>query len=126
MRPRGLAEVERAKADGRWAAAYAPASTARGSRGSGRSACRKPQGSGVLFAALTGANRYRAVLYRIGAVKRAETRARKIAAFVADARARRDHSRLSTGEQQPRSRAILPQADTRHRLTPASPCGARV
>ena len=34
------------------------------------------------FATLTGANRY-AVLYRIGAVKRPETRARKIAEFVA-------------------------------------------
>jgi uncharacterized protein YdeI (YjbR/CyaY-like superfamily) len=34
------------------------------------------------FSGLTGANRY-AILYRIGAVKRPETRARKIAQFVA-------------------------------------------
>ncbi len=34
------------------------------------------------FATLTGANRY-AVLYRIGAAKKAETRARKIESFVA-------------------------------------------
>ncbi|HEX8449205.1 MAG TPA: YdeI/OmpD-associated family protein [Allosphingosinicella sp.] len=36
----------------------------------------------AFFATLTGANRY-AILYRIGAVKKAETRARKIAEFVA-------------------------------------------
>jgi uncharacterized protein YdeI (YjbR/CyaY-like superfamily) len=36
----------------------------------------------AFFATLKGANRY-AILYRIGAVKKAETRARKIAEFVA-------------------------------------------
>ena len=36
----------------------------------------------AFFATLKGSNRY-AVLYRIGAVKKAETRARKIADFVA-------------------------------------------
>ena len=35
----------------------------------------------AFFATLTGANRY-AILYRIGAVKKAETRARKIRNFV--------------------------------------------
>lgn len=81
MRPRGLAEVERAKADGRWAAAYAPASTAKVPDDLAEALARNPKAA-AFFATLTGANRY-AVLYRIGAVKRAETRARKIAAFVA-------------------------------------------
>ncbi len=81
MRPRGLAEVERAKADGRWAAAYAPASTAKVPDDLAEALARSPKAE-AFFATLTGANRY-AVLYRIGAVKRAETRARKIAAFVA-------------------------------------------
>lgn len=36
----------------------------------------------AFFATLTGANRY-AILYRIGAVKRTETRARKMAEYVA-------------------------------------------
>jgi uncharacterized protein YdeI (YjbR/CyaY-like superfamily) len=36
----------------------------------------------AFFATLTGANRY-AVLYRIGAVKKPETRTRKIADFIA-------------------------------------------
>jgi uncharacterized protein YdeI (YjbR/CyaY-like superfamily) len=39
-------------------------------------------GTANFFATLTGANRY-AMLYRIGAVKKPETRARKIATFVA-------------------------------------------
>lgn len=81
MRPRGLAEVERAKADGRWAAAYAPASTAKVPDDLAEALAQSPKAA-AFFATLTGANRY-AVLYRIGAVKQAETRARKIAAFVA-------------------------------------------
>ncbi len=77
----GLAEIEAAKADGRWDAAYAPASRAtvptdlQAALDANRKAAR-------FFATLTGANRY-AVLYRIGAAKKAETRARKIESFVA-------------------------------------------
>ena len=81
MRQRGLAEVDRAKADGRWAAAYAPASSARVPEDLAQALAANPKAA-AFFATLTGANRY-AVLYRIGAVKRAETRARKIAGFVA-------------------------------------------
>lgn len=81
MRPCGLAEVDRAKADGRWAAAYAPARTAMVPEDLAQALAANPKAA-AFFAALTGANRY-AVLYRIGAVKRAETRARKIADYVA-------------------------------------------
>ena len=59
----------------------APASTAKVPEDLAEALAQNPKAE-AFFATLTGANRY-AVLYRIGAVKRAETRARKIAAFVA-------------------------------------------
>lgn len=81
MRPRGLAEMESAKADGRWAAAYAPQSRAEVPEDL-RAALDSNPKAAAFFATLKGANRY-AVLYRIGAVKKPETRARRIAEFVA-------------------------------------------
>ena len=81
MTPRGLAEIDRAKADGRWEAAYAPASR-NFDPADRRAALDRIPSAAEFFATLPGANRY-AVLYRIGAVKRPETRARKIADFVA-------------------------------------------
>jgi len=77
----GLAAVDAARADGRWAAAYASASRAE-IPADLQAALDANPAAADFFATLTGANRY-AVLYRIGAVKRAETRARKIAEFVA-------------------------------------------
>jgi uncharacterized protein YdeI (YjbR/CyaY-like superfamily) len=81
MRPPGLAEIESARADGRWAAAYAPQSRAKVPEDL-RAALEASPKAAAFFATLKGANRY-AVLYRIGAVKKPETRARKIAEFVA-------------------------------------------
>ena len=81
MRPAGLAQIEAAKADGRWGAAYAPASTAEVPPDLAAALAASPKAA-AFFATLTGANRY-AILYRIGAVKKPETRARKIAGFVA-------------------------------------------
>lgn len=81
MGPRGLAEIEAAKADGRWAAAYPSASRAEVPADLQAAFDANPKAA-AFFATLTGANRY-AILYRIGAVKRPETRARKIADFVA-------------------------------------------
>ena len=81
MTARGLAEIDRAKADGRWEAAYAPASTIEVPADLREALDQNPKAA-AFFATLTGANRY-AVLYRICAVKRPETRARKIAEFVA-------------------------------------------
>lgn len=81
MRPAGLAQIEAAKADGRWEAAYAPASTAQVPADL-QAALDADPAAGAFFATLTGANRY-AILYRIGSVKKAETRARKIEQFVA-------------------------------------------
>jgi uncharacterized protein YdeI (YjbR/CyaY-like superfamily) len=81
MRPAGLAQIEMAKADGRWEAAYAPASAAEAPPDLAAALDANPQAA-VFFATLKGANRY-AILYRIGAVKTPEARARKIAQFVA-------------------------------------------
>ncbi len=81
MHAAGLAEVERAKADGRWEAAYAgqagmpvPADLAAALSADPRAA--------AMFEILTAQNRY-AVLYRIETAKRADTRARRIEGFVA-------------------------------------------
>jgi uncharacterized protein YdeI (YjbR/CyaY-like superfamily) len=81
MQKAGLAQIEAAKADGRWAAAYAPASSAKVPADL-QAALNANRKAAKFFAALKGANRY-AILYRIGAVKRPETRARKIAEYVA-------------------------------------------
>lgn len=80
MTARGQMEIDKAKADGRWDAAYAPASTAQVPPDLQQALDQSPAATDF-FAGLTGANRY-AILYRIGAVKRPETRARKIAQFV--------------------------------------------
>jgi uncharacterized protein YdeI (YjbR/CyaY-like superfamily) len=80
MRPHGLAQIEAAKADGRWDAAYAPASKAEVPADLQAALDRSPAAA-AFFATLTGANRY-AILYRVGAAKKPETRARKIADFV--------------------------------------------
>lgn len=80
MRAGGLAAIEAAKANGCWEAAYAPASKAEVPPDLKDALDANPKAA-AFFATLTGANRY-AILYRIGAVKKAETRARKIAEFV--------------------------------------------
>ena len=74
-------EIEAAKADGRWATAYAPASRAEVPADL-QVAMEKSPVAASFFATLTGANRY-AILYRIGSVKKPETRSRRITEFVA-------------------------------------------
>lgn len=81
MWPSGVAQIEAAKSDGRWDAAYAPASSAQVPADLKAALDANPQAA-KFFATLKGANRY-AILYRIGSVKRPETRARKIAEYVA-------------------------------------------
>jgi uncharacterized protein YdeI (YjbR/CyaY-like superfamily) len=82
MRPAGTRAVEAAKADGRWDAAYAGPATATVPDDL-RAALDASPVAAELFAELDSTNRY-AILHRVGSVKRAETRARKIAGFVAD------------------------------------------
>lgn len=80
MRPAGLAEVERARADGRWQAAYAGQATAEVPEDLAAALAHQPRAQ-AMFDILTSQNRY-AVLYRIASAKRAETRARRIEEFV--------------------------------------------
>ena len=81
MTPAGLRQVEQAKADGRWDAAYASARDATIPDDLQRALEQHPAAS-AFFATLDRQNRY-AVLYRIQDAKRPETRARRIAEFVA-------------------------------------------
>ncbi|MEU6022987.1 YdeI/OmpD-associated family protein [Micromonospora sp. NPDC047134] len=81
MQPSGRAAVEAAKADGRWAAAYAPPSEAEVPADLLAALATDPAAQ-AMFEVLTKTNRY-ALIHRLGAVKRAQTRERKIAEFVA-------------------------------------------
>ena len=81
MRPAGLREIDRAKKDGRWDTAYAPQSTAEVPDDL-RAALAVNRKAGRFFERLDGANRY-SILYRIHTAKNPETRAARIATFVA-------------------------------------------
>jgi uncharacterized protein YdeI (YjbR/CyaY-like superfamily) len=80
MRPAGLAEVEAAKADGRWEAAY------EGQRNATvpDDLQRELDSNAVAhetFVALSSSNRY-AIIYRLNDAKRAETRERRLRQFI--------------------------------------------
>jgi uncharacterized protein YdeI (YjbR/CyaY-like superfamily) len=79
MRPAGLAEVERAKADGRWDAAYDSMTTATVPEDLARAL--EEAGLSETFAGLDSRNRY-AILHRIQTATKPETRARRIAKYV--------------------------------------------
>jgi uncharacterized protein YdeI (YjbR/CyaY-like superfamily) len=81
MRPAGIAEVERAKADGRWDAAYAGVRTMQVPADLQRELDARPQAA-AFFATLNSQNRY-SILYRLHDAKRPETRARRLEKFVA-------------------------------------------
>ena len=81
MRPAGLAEVEAAKADGRWADAYPPHSRAEPPPDLKAALDASPEAA-AFFATLKGANRY-GLIYRVLDAKKPETRAKRIAQFVA-------------------------------------------
>jgi uncharacterized protein YdeI (YjbR/CyaY-like superfamily) len=80
MRPAGQAEIDRAKADGRWDAAYrakdaaAPADL--------QAALDASPAAAAAWATLTRQNTF-AMIFRLGQVKRAETRERKIREYIA-------------------------------------------
>jgi uncharacterized protein YdeI (YjbR/CyaY-like superfamily) len=80
MHAAGIAEIERAKAEGRWQAAYhgpaeieVPADL--------HAALEAEPAAQAMFEALSSQNRY-AILYRIATAKRADTRARRLEQFV--------------------------------------------
>ncbi|MGY1499447.1 YdeI/OmpD-associated family protein [Streptomyces sp. QTS52] len=81
MRPQGLAEIDRAKADGRWEAAYDSARTATVPDDLAAALTADPAAA-ASFETLDRQNRY-AILYRIQEPKKAETRARRIEKYVA-------------------------------------------
>jgi uncharacterized protein YdeI (YjbR/CyaY-like superfamily) len=81
MRPAGLREVKRAKEDGRWDAAYDSWSTAEIPDDLAAELAAHPDAS-RFYDTLNRHNRY-AILHRIQTAKRPETRARRIAQYVA-------------------------------------------
>jgi len=80
MLPAGRAAVAAAQADGRWEAAYAPPSESEVPSDLAAAVSANPAAQ-AMFDVLTRTNRY-ALIHRLGAVKRAETRQRKIAEYV--------------------------------------------
>jgi uncharacterized protein YdeI (YjbR/CyaY-like superfamily) len=80
MQPAGLAEVERAKADGRWDAAYAGQRNVTVPDDFQRELDHNPQAA-TAFSQLDAQNRY-AIIWRINDAKRPETRARRIAKYL--------------------------------------------
>jgi uncharacterized protein YdeI (YjbR/CyaY-like superfamily) len=81
MRAAGLAEIERAKADGRWAAAYDSQRTIEVPPDLAEALAADPEAA-AFFATLSSQNRY-AILFRLHNLKRAETRTRRVAEFTA-------------------------------------------
>jgi uncharacterized protein YdeI (YjbR/CyaY-like superfamily) len=80
MRPSGIAEIERAKKDGRWDAAYDSPRTM-SVPDDLQAELDKNRKAKTFFEKLDSRNRY-AVLFRIHTAKRAETRAKRIRDFV--------------------------------------------
>jgi uncharacterized protein YdeI (YjbR/CyaY-like superfamily) len=81
MRPAGMREIERARSDGRWDNAYASQRTAELPEDLAAALAKNPKAS-AFFATLSRVNRY-AILYRTHTAKKPETRAARIAKFVA-------------------------------------------
>jgi len=80
MRPAGLTQVEAARADGRWEAAYAGQRTAEVPADLRRELDASPAAH-EFFENLDSANRY-AIVYRLGEAKKPETRERRLRKFV--------------------------------------------
>ncbi len=81
MQPAGLAEIDRAKADGRWDEAYDGARTSTMPDDLQAALDAEPAAK-AFHATLNASNRY-AVLWRVQTAKKPETRARRIATLVA-------------------------------------------
>ena len=81
MHPAGIAEVERAKADGRWGAAYAGQASIEVPADLLGALKSEPKAQ-AMFDVLNSQNRY-AILFRIATAKLPDTRARRIEKFVA-------------------------------------------
>jgi uncharacterized protein YdeI (YjbR/CyaY-like superfamily) len=80
MRPAGLAAVERARENGQWDNAYAPASTMPVPPDLA-AALKKNKKARAFFDTLTGSRRF-AFLHRLHSAKKEETRAKRLALFI--------------------------------------------
>jgi uncharacterized protein YdeI (YjbR/CyaY-like superfamily) len=80
MAPAGLAQVEAARADGRWDNAYAPQSAATVPEDLQRALDANPKAK-QFFETLTGSTRY-AFLYRLHRVRKPDRRAERIAGYI--------------------------------------------
>lgn len=80
MQPSGMAQIDRAKSDGRWDAAYDGARTAQVPADLESALDARPEAR-ALFSRLDAANRY-AVLWRVQTARTAETRSRRIDTLV--------------------------------------------
>ena len=80
MKPPGLREIERARGDGRWEAAYDGQRTATVPDDLAAALAKNAKARGH-FEKLNSVNRY-AILFRIANAKKPETRARRIQQFV--------------------------------------------
>jgi uncharacterized protein YdeI (YjbR/CyaY-like superfamily) len=80
MQPPGMAEVERAKADGRWEAAYAGPATMEVPDDLAAALANEPRAQ-AMFEILTSQNRY-SILLRLSQAKRPETRRRRLEQYV--------------------------------------------
>jgi uncharacterized protein YdeI (YjbR/CyaY-like superfamily) len=81
MRPAGLAAVKQAKANGQWDKAYAPASTIQVPPDLA-AALKRNEKAFTFFETLTGSKRF-AFLHRLHNAKKEETRAKRLALFIA-------------------------------------------
>ncbi len=81
MQPAGLQQVEMAKADGRWEAAYDPASRISVPEDLQIELDRNPSAK-AFFDTLNGINRY-SILHRLQVAKRPETRSKRLKEFIA-------------------------------------------
>ena len=81
MHPAGLAEMQRAKDDGRWQAAYSGSAEIEVPPELAAALADEPKAKAT-FEKLSRQNRY-AILYRLATAKRADTRARRLEQFVA-------------------------------------------
>lgn len=80
MRPAGLAAIERAKANGQWKNAYAPASSITVPPDL-KAALKKNKKAAAFFKTLKSTNRY-AILHRLHTARKEETRAKRLALFI--------------------------------------------
>jgi uncharacterized protein YdeI (YjbR/CyaY-like superfamily) len=81
MHPAGIAEIDRAKADGRWQAAYAGPAAMEMPPDLAVALAAEPKAQ-AMFDCLNSQNRY-AIVYRVTTAKRSDTRVRRINEYVA-------------------------------------------